>query len=360
MGSKKATIIDPDVIVTTPSAEDADMFALDLESLDSLGEDTVYASEKPKKAEKVEEDLLLDDLDAEDTPTKSTEDTKDSFFDDADDLDDEDESTTDLTEIAKVTDHVKSLSTEDIDNMADRITGVDEQKDNLVWVIYGKNGTGKTTLLSTLEGMLIVAIEDGTMSIRRRTDVTRTRKILIKDWEDIEALYWYLKKLKPHKDGGLIIPASKKYPEFVVKGIAFDTVTGLINVCFRNILGVKDILTITQRNWGDMTQKVTTWLGYFEDLPVDSYWLLQERNNGDNLDDDEFAVCPDANNKLRTFLTSEADVIARTRIKKREGKNYFYLIASPNERAVTKDRTGVLIKPVRNPNLDAINAKIFE
>lgn len=79
----------------------------------------------------------------------------------------------------------------DLSSIEAMITDVDDRVEHLTWVVYGKNGTGKTTLLSTAEGVLILAAEDGTLSIRSKAD--KAKKIRIDTWEKLEAVYWLLK-----------------------------------------------------------------------------------------------------------------------------------------------------------------------
>lgn len=251
----------------------------------------------------------------------------------------------------------------DLSRIEALITDVNDSIEHLTWVIYGKNGTGKTTLLSTAEGVLILAAEDGTLSIRSKAD--NARKIRIDSWDKLEAVYWLLKDGKPTKKGIEIQTSTGK---FVVKYVAIDTVTKLAEVCMRNIvLGEKekdinkDVIKRTMRDWGDMSEKMKYWLQQFEELPVQRVWLFQENSNTDDLESEEFSIFPAINKSIRTYVLSEADIIARTYIAKTDKGVQYRLNASPNQSYVSKDRTNAINKgAINNPSLDKMYDVVFK
>jgi len=251
------------------------------------------------------------------------------------------------------------------------ITEVDDAVEYLTMLIYGKNGTGKTTILSTVEGMLILAFEDGTLSIKDKAK-GKAVKIQMDTWEKVEAVYWLLVNAVKNKDvsynadhkinGVYINTANGK---FLVKSLGFDTVTKSADVCMRNIvLGdldkdpTKDVLKKTLKNWGDMNEKLKYWLQMFKELPLQKVWLLQETSNAEDIDSDEFSIYPDVNKGMRTYLMREADVIARTYIAKTPKGVQFRLSAAPNDKYVTKDRTNK-IGVIANPSLSGIYKLVF-
>lgn len=247
------------------------------------------------------------------------------------------------------------------------ITDIDDSVDYLTWVVYGKNGTGKTTLLATAEGMLILAPEDGTLSIRGAKDV---KKLKIDTWDKLEQVYWLLKEGEVVKDAkgmvqGIKIKAGKS--KFTVKYLAIDTVTKLAEVCMRNVvLGAKekdidkDVIRRTMKDWGEMSDKLKYWLQQFEELPLQRVWLFQENSNSEDVESDEFSIYPAINKSLRTYALSEADIIARTYIAKTEKGIQYRLNASPNPNYVTKDRTNALKGAVPNPSLSKLHKLIFK
>ena len=250
------------------------------------------------------------------------------------------------------------------------ITDIDDSIHYLTWVIYGKNGTGKTTLLSTADGVLILAAEDGTLSIKDKAK-GKAKKLKIDTWEKLEAVYWLLKdgKWLKDKDGNVTgIEISTKTGKFVVRYLAIDTVTKLAEVCMRNVvLGSKakdidrDVIKRTMRDWGDMSEKMKYWIQQFEELPIQRVWTFQESSNSEDVESDEFSIFPAVNKSLRTYVLSEADIIARTYIAKTEKGVQYRISAAPNANYVTKDRTSTLNKgAIANPSLEKLYQLVFE
>lgn len=246
------------------------------------------------------------------------------------------------------------------------ITGVEEDINFPTWLFYGKNGTGKTTLASTVDGALIFAIEDGTLSIRHSKD--KIKKIKITSWEQIEELYWVLERSTPKVVDGKVVGLKLKTlgGEFLVTTIVLDTLTKLAQVCLRSVaLGslasdpTKDVVNPTLRDWGTMTQKLSYWLMQYAELPVQMVWNMQEASTGET-DDDEFSIYPDINKALRTFVLAQADIIGRTCIVKKDGEMKHAIKFGANPKYVTKDRTGVLGKTWINPRLDRLYTKVFD
>lgn len=254
-------------------------------------------------------------------------------------------------------------SPEDTSGVSHLIVDIDDDIEYLTWLIYGKNGTGKTTLLSTVDNMLILAAEDGTLSIREKAK-GNAKKIRIDSWDKIEEVYWLLKR-GTWKDGGVYIKV--KGGSFLVKSLGFDTITKLAEVCMRNIvLGdkakdvKKDVITKTMKNWGDMSEKLKYWLQTFKDLPLQKVWLCQESTNAEDLESEEYTIFPAVNKSLRLYVQSEADIIGRTFIKQVEtGKVQFRMSVAPNPTYVTKDRTNLLGGVIPNPKLNKLYDKVF-
>lgn len=245
------------------------------------------------------------------------------------------------------------------------VTDVEDNVEYLTWVIYGKNGTGKTTLLSTVDGMLILAAEDGTLSIKDKAK-GKAKKLKIDSFGKLESAYWMLKNGTFTGEG---IEIKTKTGTFLVTHVGFDTIDKLSEVCMRQIvLGEKakdpsvDMLKRTIKHWGDMNEKMKYWLQRFKELPIQRVWLCQEAGNSEDLDNDEFSIGPALNKGLKTYLLSEADVIARTYLARdtETGKTQFRMTAMPNEHFVTKDRTNKLTGVIGNPNLTKLHGLVFD
>ena len=247
-----------------------------------------------------------------------------------------------------------------IPSILDDVVTMSENVEHPTWLFYGKNGTGKTTLGSTVDGALILAIEDGTLSIRdTKYDV---RKLRCDSWDKIEAIYWALEGGKV-TDKGIVIdtPTGK----FTVTTLVFDTITKLMQTCLRSVVlgdgaadASRDVVNPTLRDWGTATQKVSYWLMMFKELPIQNVWNVQETFTGET-EDDEFSIYPDVNKALRSFLLAEADIIGRTCIIKKDNEMKYAVRFGANNRYVTKDRTGKLGKTWINPRLDKMYEKVF-
>ena len=243
------------------------------------------------------------------------------------------------------------------------ITDVDDSVEHLTWLIYGKNGTGKTTLLSTVDGMLILAAEDGTLSIREKAKGT-AKKIRVDTWDKIEQVYWLLKNGK-YTGEGIEIPVAGG--TFLVKSVGFDTLTKLVDVCLRGVvLGDKakdptiDILKPTLAHQNQVAQRMKYWLEMYKQLPIQKVWLAQEDSNSEDLQNEEFSIYPAMSKSIRLYALSQADVIARTYIKQLDDKRVQYRLSIiPNQTYVTKDRTNKLGAIFPNPKLSALYERAF-
>lgn len=250
------------------------------------------------------------------------------------------------------------------------IEDVETGLENPTLLVYGKNGTGKTTFLGTDDGVLILVTDHGALSLRGKTTGKRTKKMLVDSFEKIEKLYLALKKAKPHSSGqGLVV----QLPDgpFHVRYIAWDTVTKLAQVCLRDgVLGAmkddltKDVLKKTIKDWGEMSERMKHWLTLYKELPVRNVWLCQEQSNSEDVEADEYTIMPAVNQAVRIFLQSEADIIGRTFIQygEKEGKRTvrFRMITGPNPKCVTKDRTNKLAHIITNPNLAEMMKAVYE
>lgn len=279
------------------------------------------------------------------------------------------------TKAQKTTRKTDVFETEEVEEaeeegIASLITDIDDKVEYLTWCIYGKNGTGKTTLLSTTDGMLVLAAEDGTLSIRDKSKGI-AKKLRIDTWEKLEQVYWLLNEGKRvvDKSGKVIgIKINVKGGTFIVKTLGFDTIDRLVEVCMRNVVlgerekdADKDILKKTLKNWGDMGEKLKFWLQQFEELPLQRVYLCQEASNSEDVDADEFSIYPALNQSVRKYVMSEADIIARLYlIKGEKGQTTFKLSALPNSKYVTKDRTTKLSGTVTNPSLDKLYNAVFK
>lgn len=246
------------------------------------------------------------------------------------------------------------------DPFEDLISDVGDAPEYMTWVVYGKNGTGKTTFGASGEGTLVAEIEkDGTFSVRNSGG--KAKKFKVNTWEDFEKLYWYLKD-NCHKYRVLVL----------------DTLTRLQELCIRKIvLGDKskdadlmneDVIKITLQQRGFIAQKMVYWLNAYNNLPIHKVWLCQEAGNSEDLDVKDYDAYPDLTRKIRIYVCSDATVIARTLIKTKEAvvdgvlkkEPVFILSTAPSEGYLIKDRTNVLGKGAINPKIEELINKVYE
>lgn len=261
----------------------------------------------------------------------------------------------DAKETSKKASTPKAESKVNLSGLSDKFFDLENQT-KATLLVYGKNGTGKTTFSATGTNTLLVACEDGTRSLKGTKNAKNITAYRINTWEDFTDLFLLLQK-SVTGSGKVMLDGKKQ-----IDKIAIDTVTKLADICLRDVvLGevkkdpTREVTRITQANWGEMTNKVVHWLElYRNELPVDTLWLMQERRNGDSADIEEFSIVPYANRALNKYVLEQADIIARSSIVKVDGEVKFILNAAPHPLVVTKDRSGKLKTAIPNANWDKL------
>jgi len=257
-------------------------------------------------------------------------------------------------------DRVTKKPTTGYDPFEDLIEEIGSTPRHTTWVVYGKNGTGKTTFGASGEGTLVAEIEkDGTFSVRDKN--SKAKKFKLRTWKDFEKLYWYLKD------------NHTKY-----KIVVLDTLTRLQELCIREVvlgdkakdadLMEKDVIQITLNQRGQIAQKMVYWLNAFNNLPLHKVWLCQEAGNSEDLDVKDYEAYPDLTRKIRIYVCSDATVIARTMIKTKEAivdgalkkEPVYVLSTAPSEGYIIKDRTNVLGRGAIDPKIDELINKIYK
>jgi len=227
-------------------------------------------------------------------------------------------------------------------------------------VAYGKNGTGKTTFGASGDQTLVAEVEkDGTFSVRDRG--SKAKRTKIKSWQDFENLYWYIRR-NPYK----------------YKILCIDTLTRLRELCLRSVvlnkkeidaeLKDKDIVRVTLPQHGDIGQRMIFWLNAFAELPLHKMWICQEASGSEDKDVANVDAYPDLPRKVRTYVCSDATIIARmekrfkTEVDK-TGKEIvtvkYCMLVKPSESYLSKDRTNVLGTGLVNPKIDKLIEKVY-
>ncbi len=201
-------------------------------------------------------------------------------------------------------------------SILDRIKPVTELKTNLVMMVYGRSGTGKTHFGSTFPRpiLFIDTNERGTETIAMEEDVDVVR---ITEWSEMDELYWAL----------LDKTTEVKYASIVIDQVSNLQDIGMAEVLRKGRKGRDE--TFTQRNWGQLSGMLKQWISDFRDLSDDYNLLLiaHERINEAGGEDDEESIEPSIGARVMpsvsAFLDGAVDSIGSTFIKERwetEGK----------------------------------------
>lgn len=220
--------------------------------------------------------------------------------------------------------------------------------------LYGRSGTGKTTLASTWPKPILYLniLDDGDDSIK---DVEGIDVVDITTGEKLqEQILWLAKKANRGK--------------LVYKTIIIDTMSQLQTILV-NEMGVNkklakgkkrpgDFGTLTKQDWGQIAGDLKAVIMDIRALPVNSVFIAQERvfNGGDEEDDGVDQLAPEVGTKLmpsvnkdlcasvniigNTFIRIKIKVTKdpETKKKTKEIRKEFCLRLGPNEVYTTKIR----------------------
>jgi hypothetical protein len=191
-------------------------------------------------------------------------------------------------------------------SILDKIQPVSELETNLVMLVYGRSGTGKTHFGSTFPRpcLFIDTNERGTETIANEDGIDVVR---IEDWQEIEELLWAL------KDG-------MEYESIVIDQVTNLQDLGMYEVLRKQRKGRDE--TFSQRNWGQLSGMLKQFITDFRDL-ADRYNLLMiahERIDEPGDEEDEH-IEPNIGARVMpsvgTFLDGAVDAIGCTFIKER-------------------------------------------
>lgn len=275
-----------------------------------------------------------------------------------DDIDLDDDLTLDTS--VEVTSSVEpsSMPVMDYSAFAEGIEEITKESEEFTKaLIYGPNGTGKTTISGTFPGpRLILDINERGTKALVGTDGSSKR--FIDTFELFQMSYWYLR--------------AGKHP---FKTVVLDNVTTLQELAMKFIMGKeaiydssKDMDMPTKRDWGGLSQIMKRWLIDFRNLPMNVVFIAQDKRNdeGDvdlNTDDDDRdpTVFPAISKSARSILGGAVDVIGytfKTVTKTEEGavrKKFGLRLTS--DKHVSKIRTPVgayCPTVILNPQYDAL------
>lgn len=230
-----------------------------------------------------------------------------------------------------------------------RITSLDEAAAVLNILVYGQNGSEKTRFAASAPKPLILDVnEKGTRSARQYTDA---RVFQVKKFEDVTYVYWFLRD-----------------QEHDFESVIIDNLTTLAQLCMTHVLKEgadrdpnKDPAIASMRDWGKVNELMKPLMLNYRNLPLNTIFIAQERVVED--DDEDTLHMPDLSKGVRGIATGSVDIIGRTYKKEvRKGKKGKKkeevvweprMLVGPSDKFVTKDRTGMLPRIVRNPTVPA-------
>lgn len=190
---------------------------------------------------------------------------------------------------------------------------ISEVKRSRAFAIYGKAGTGKTTLACSFPGpILLLDIQDeGTDSV---SDVKNLKVWDISDPDEFEDAYWYL---------------YENPKEF--KTVILDTTTMLQHLKIMDLVGEKlkktgkqagDWGTMTKQDWGTVAAYMKHWITQFRNLKMNVIFLAQERVFNVGEEDTDIGVIdpevgPSLSPSVKSHLNAAVSVIGNTFIRSR-------------------------------------------
>lgn len=244
----------------------------------------------------------------------------------------------------------------DFTKLKNRIKPAGDYDPEMKLVLYGKAGTGKTTLAASFPKPLLIDIsERGSDSVR---DIKGLDVIRVRDWQELEMTYWYLKKNDP------------EYETVIV-----DTVSYAQELVMRHVLEEKGVSvdsgelgkwgSMTKRDWGTIASTLKTFLTNLRDLDMNVVFIAHDRifNAGEE-DDEADGITPSVGPRLMpsvaSALNAAVSVIGNTFIRERfklvgEGKKQkekriveYCLRLGPHSYYITKIRKP---KSIEAPNV---------
>lgn len=190
----------------------------------------------------------------------------------------------------------------------DRVQPVEELPDILTCVFYGRSGTGKTTIAGTFPApMIFLDIgEQGTDSV---ADIEGANVLKIKEWRDIEDIYWEIKEGGPELFRTVNIDALHSMQTLAI-----------IEAKARNNMSPDD--KTSQRIFGEASGLMQQWLTNYRDLMDEGIhvnFLAHDKVFSQDTDDDSVdTIAPEVGPKLMPslsgFIQGQVKIVGHTYI----------------------------------------------
>lgn len=240
----------------------------------------------------------------------------------------------------------------DTKKIAKKIKSISQEDDPLTAIFYGKAGTGKTTLLGSFPKVLHLDIrEEGEKVLKKIKGIKSAR---IESWDELESMYWYLKK----ENHGF-------------KTVGIDTAGQAQTLAIEYVMAkhkkkgkAGDWGTMTQKMWGEVSTMCKELFLNYRDLKkigINVVFIAHDRmfKAQDDEDDEDETVSriaphmgPALSPSIASTLNAAVDVVGETFIgeemvvkkDKKTGKKTkkkiteYYLRTGPNSSYITKVR----------------------
>lgn len=181
-----------------------------------------------------------------------------------------------------------------------RIRKVDDVETGSVVLLYGRSGTGKTTIASTFPTpMLLIDIrEDGVDSVKGTPGVN---VLEARNWDDVELAYWMLQS-----DPG-------EYETVVI-----DSISMAQTMLVEQVLEETGKDAMTRQLWGEVSGRLQSLIMGLRDLPMNVVFIAHDRARTSNEEEDGDQLDPEVGPALipsvAKILNGAVKVIGNTYI----------------------------------------------
>lgn len=198
------------------------------------------------------------------------------------------------------------------ESVEDRILDIADASPYLRILVFAKNKKGKTRFAASAPKVLIIDVnEEGTRSARK--DYPNAKVFRVSRWEDIAAIFWYLKR-----------------GNHDFESVAIDTLSAMQSLCITYILKQeadkdtsRDDTKMTKRDWGTLAELMKREILRFRNLPMHVIFTAQETSSGDADEGEDVTVHPKLSPGSRGEAMGAVDIIGRlyrVKTKKKVGK----------------------------------------
>lgn len=197
---------------------------------------------------------------------------------------------------------------------------VSEVQQHRSMVVYGRSGSGKTTFAATFpKPILLLDVSDkGTDSI---SDVEKIDVMEVETWQDLELAYWYLNQ-NPEEYETVVVDTLSQAQELLIKKLLLEKYKG-------DEEAQSGFGSLSQRDWGEVTSVLKTWITHYRNLPMEVLFIAQDRifEVDEDLDPETMLdpevgprLAPSVTKHLNASVHSIGNTFIRRRIRHKEVK----------------------------------------